>query len=1663
MKGFSKMMAVTLALTTVFSPLTASAATSTAKATVTSTTQVAFKDQTALANWAADAFAKANYGQSNNDGTSGTPSVPNPVRVHRDVDALIASAILNGNESLDRVTGDLLLPTSGANGSTITWASSAEDVIRPDGSVTRFDAENRTVTLTATVARGSYEQTKTFEVTVFEAPFAVQLLSINDLHGKIDQTYYEDTDGDGAKEALGRADYFATYLKQREATNPTNTLIVHAGDAVGGSSPVSALFQDEPTIEILENIGFDVGTIGNHELDEGTTEMLRLINGGDHPNGTANYDGMNFPLLAANVVYKDSGEPGLPPDAIKTVRGEKIGFVGVVTRSAAGMVMPAGIQDLEFTDEAPAVNQAVAELKAQGVKAIVVLAHMDLTQNGDAVEGVAADLANDVDDEVDVILAAHNHKIAKGYVDNKLLVQAYEYGKAFADVDLEIDPATHDIVSKDAEVVYVKQDGVTPDAEVSAILDKYETAIAPTLNQVVGTTAIPMVGGYTNTGDNTLGNLIADSMNAAMNSDFALMNGGGIRDTLDAGDITWNELFNILPFNNQLMTFKIKGSDLESIVNAQLSVRYGPDFSIAGFKYKYNFATGLATDITLPDGSAIDPDKTYTLTCNNFMGTSTSSKYKAISDAGTDPQMGPEDLEALVDYVKNYSGTLDYSNSLGRIQYANALTATNYTGATDTLTVTDLLPGNIVKVYDTASDSTPLGSATVADGADFATVTGLDLGADAGTIYVTNTALDPYSHRMQEGPRYAASYEAEGAVTDPQPQESPLSVATTTFTESEQNDGTITGSQVLTLAQGTLAADLSKADVTVNNLPAGLDYAVTRDSDTQFTVSFSGQAAEHLALDTISDVTVTVAQAKVTGATDDVTSASFGFSFADPTGTISMAYARHIQAHGYTGSVTVHGVVTADNAVIGNGKLSTYIQDETGGLNLFDFSASAYPDLKAGDEVEVTGTLTTYGNLTELKPSDASAVTVLAQGQPLPTAKAINMSALLDPVVAEPLEGTLVQVRGFVNGISDSNAGGFYNITLIDSKFNSVTLRVPVTTTIKDELALDTWYDITGIVNQYYDDYQLVIRQSADAVAVIDQPAAPSSVGMERDAVVLRGVDGDTIKLVTPVLGADNVRFLNIDTPETVYEGQSQGEHGEAAKHQLAEFLPEGTEITLKFGAEPLDKYGRLLATVVRKSDGMDVNLEMLRLGLAPTYFIYPNLTNFDAYSVAVKDAMDNQLGMWNPADPELTLPFVFRLEGAAPTKFVGNYATKEYVQPDQWATVPLEQRVFFYEEQEAIDAGYTAKAVDPTATTLISSYVLIDEATHLIHGIPYNSVPVATFNQFLAPATGATVKLVAADGVTEVTDGFVEDGDQVIVTAQDGVNVQVYDVEVAAAPTIPATTGLAANTLDTIDGYKGGLQNVITWTDSADASEFVILRNTTDSADGAQEVGTVAPGVQSFTDATPQAGVTYYYWVAASDGIGKVIGDSVSVTTAEDQTAAMVQINEVYGGGGNSGSELKNDFVELYNPTEQAISLEGWSLQYKSSTGSWPTTSSYAMNLSGAIQAHGYYLIKLSGGSNGTTDLPTADAEGTVGLAATSGKIALVNQTALIQAFDDASVVDFVGYGSASHYEGSAAAPEISATTSVQRVILGGDTNDNAADFEVLSNPTPTGSTSAN
>ena len=492
------------------------------------------------------------------------------------------------------------------------------------------------------------------DIDVSNRGIQVQLLGVNDWHGQIDT--YRKVGGQQA----GGAEYLAAYLKEREAENK-NTLLIHSGDMTGGSSPASSLLMDEPTVEIMNELGFDIGTLGNHEFDRGVPELKRLLDGGFHET-TGDFEGADFPYVAANVVYKDSGENLLPAYHIEKVNGMEIGFIGVVTKDIRDVVIASALENIEVTDSAQAIDGAVAELKAKGVESIVVLAHAPATSKTDGTDatGESVTLANTINDEVDIILGAHNHAYSDAIVDNKLVVQGYSYGTAFTDIDLVIDPKTKDIVQKSAEVVTTFHSGIEPDAEIKAMVDGYKATVAPLISREVGTSSEAITKTGDASGESALGNLIADSQRLAMSTDFALMNPGGIRADLDAGPITWGELFTIQPFGNQLVSMNYTGQQLKEVLEQQFTASKRTILQVSGLSYTIDQAAPIGSkiiDLKDASGNAIVAEGSYSITVNNFLAGGGDGFTKLTG--GTNPIVGPIDLDALETYITGQNGPID--------------------------------------------------------------------------------------------------------------------------------------------------------------------------------------------------------------------------------------------------------------------------------------------------------------------------------------------------------------------------------------------------------------------------------------------------------------------------------------------------------------------------------------------------------------------------------------------------------------------------------------------------------------------------------------------------------------------------------------------------------------------------------------------------------------------------------------------------------------------------------------------------------------------------------------------------------------------------------------------------------------------------------------------
>jgi 5'-nucleotidase len=551
----------------------------------------------------------------------------------------------------------------------------------------------------------------------------VQLLAINDLHGHLQPntpgtvqtgccnpvfntaTPPVQTGWTQKTVPAGGISYLATHIKNLRAQNK-NTFTVGAGDMIGASPLISALFHDEPTIEALNSIGFDDVGVGNHEFDEGINELQRMQygkrmfpNGGCHPvdgcqDGTP-FDGAFYKYLAANVFFEGTGRTIFPPYEIKKVGDTKIAFIGLTFEDTPTVVTPAGVAGLQFTPEVSTTNALVRKLKReQKVKSFVVLLHQGGTQvvpapvfpgpadqpdawmdinkcvnfNGPDMEAIAAGL----DKRVSTIISAHTHQPYVCRMSGKLVTSAASFGRVITDVDLTIDSKSHKVTGTDATNRIVTQD-VAKDPAVEAIVQKYDTLSAPLANKVIGTISADILsarqGGQNANGEQAMGDVIADAMlEATKPSDFggavaAFMNSGGVRASLirnqisggeQPGEVTYGEAFTVQPFGNTLVVKTCTGQQLYDVLNQQFNNPAVGSNRImlpsANVSYQWSDGAKKVVDGSLKFGGvAVDKAASYRVAMNNFMADG-GDGYTVFTQC-TNALGGEVDLDAFTRYL----------------------------------------------------------------------------------------------------------------------------------------------------------------------------------------------------------------------------------------------------------------------------------------------------------------------------------------------------------------------------------------------------------------------------------------------------------------------------------------------------------------------------------------------------------------------------------------------------------------------------------------------------------------------------------------------------------------------------------------------------------------------------------------------------------------------------------------------------------------------------------------------------------------------------------------------------------------------------------------------------------------------------------------------------
>jgi 5'-nucleotidase len=510
------------------------------------------------------------------------------------------------------------------------------------------------------------------------APVDVRILAINDFHGNLRPPpggiRIADPADSTRKIAVlaGGAEYMATLVSQLRQDHPNN-IFVAAGDLIGASPLLSAMFHDEPTIESMSMMGLAISSVGNHEFDEGKDELLRMQNGGCHPvdkcRGPHPFLGAKFHYLAASTFEKSTGKTIFPAYEIREFGGIPIAFIGLTLKDTPRIVSPDGVADLEFRDEADTVNALVPELKTRGVEAIVVLIHEGGLPTGDynecpGISGPIVDIVRKFDRAVDVVISGHTHQAYVCEIDGRLVTSGDKFGTLVTAIDLKLDPVTRDVVSARADNVIVRTGTLAKDPAQTALLESYDQVAAPIANRPAGSITETLSRVPNEAGESPLGDVIADAQLAATRAQgdgaavAAFTNPGGVRTDLlkKEGNVTYADLFASQPFRNQLVTLTLTGAEIKDMLEQQWLDPKRPRILqvSSGFSYAWDGARPygervIAERMTL-NGQRIDPAASYRVTVNNYLALG--GDGFTVLKQGTEQRFGVYDVDALYGYFQ---------------------------------------------------------------------------------------------------------------------------------------------------------------------------------------------------------------------------------------------------------------------------------------------------------------------------------------------------------------------------------------------------------------------------------------------------------------------------------------------------------------------------------------------------------------------------------------------------------------------------------------------------------------------------------------------------------------------------------------------------------------------------------------------------------------------------------------------------------------------------------------------------------------------------------------------------------------------------------------------------------------------------------------------------
>lgn len=417
---------------------------------------------------------------------------------------------------------------------------------------------------------------------------------------------------------IGGAEAVATWIRKLRAENPEGTVLLDGGDMFQGTM-VSNLQFGRPVVEHMNHLEYTAAAIGNHEFDWTADTLANRI------------QAMRFSALGANIIERRTNKRPWWAKADTTVlrRGLRVGIVGLAYPGTPRVTMPAYVEHLRFDDDSTAAAQVAARLRKAGASVVLGVGHIPgETDSSRSARGDLVRLAEAPG--IDAWFGGHSHNVIDDEVAGKPVMIAGAHGQWVAVSDLVMDPVQRTIVETRHRMLQAYGDEPPPDTLWAGYVRDWNEKVAPISAEPMGRTETSL---DRRRPEATIGNFICDAMRWASKADFALQNPGGMRADLDAGEILRGEVYAIMPFDNTIVMLKMTGAELRLAL--EQSLRGDRITQVSGLRYAFDMsrpALSRVTEFTLPDGTPIDPDRTYQVAANNFMA-SGGDQYDALASA----------------------------------------------------------------------------------------------------------------------------------------------------------------------------------------------------------------------------------------------------------------------------------------------------------------------------------------------------------------------------------------------------------------------------------------------------------------------------------------------------------------------------------------------------------------------------------------------------------------------------------------------------------------------------------------------------------------------------------------------------------------------------------------------------------------------------------------------------------------------------------------------------------------------------------------------------------------------------------------------------------------------------------------------------------------------